>query len=120
MLLTEAGKEAQDEISLEDAQSYIDICKNNGLSDRKSIAYCCDILNQYGTASFNSNVYGAGSNGVLFGVSESMSLDDIYNSQRAWSDSNYDYTSRRTWTFKYLSNLSDDVFNESTTTKSNN
>ena len=68
----------------------------------------------------NSNVYGAGSNGVLFGVSESMSLDDIYNSQRAWSDSNYDYTSRRNWTFKYLSNLSDDVFNESTTTKPNN
>lgn len=102
MLLTDAGKQAQDSTSLEDAQSYIQICQDNGLTDSKCIAYCSDILNQYGTASFNANVYGNGSHGVLYGVTGSMSLDTIYNSQRAWADSNYNYTSRRSWTYNYL------------------
>ena len=105
ILLTDTGKQAQDETSLEDAQNYIDICNENGLTDNKVIAYCSDILNQYGTASFNANVYGAGSNGVLYGVNNSMTLDTVYKSQRAWSDSNYSYESRRTWTYEYLKNL---------------
>lgn len=109
MLLTDAGKQAQDEVSLEDAQQYIDICTENGLTDNKAIVYCCDILNQWGTASFNANVYGNGSHGVLHGVTSNMTLDDIYNSQRAWSDSNYNYESRRTWTYDYLKDLSEDV-----------
>ncbi|MCH5297267.1 MAG: CHAP domain-containing protein [Ruminococcus sp.] len=104
MLLTDAGKQAQDSMSLEDAQSYIQICQDNGLTDSKCIAYCSDILNQYGTASFNANVYGNGYHGVLYGVTGSMSLDEIYNSQRAWADSNYSYTARRSWTYNYLKN----------------
>lgn len=104
MLLTDAGKQAQDSMSLEDAQAYIQICQDNGLTDGKCIAYCSDILNQYGTASFNANVYGNGHHGVLYGVTGSMSLDTIYNSQRAWSDSNYNYNARRSWTYNYLKN----------------
>lgn len=104
MLLTDAGKQAQDTMSLEDAQSYIQICQENGLTDGKCIAYCSDILNQYGTASFNANVYGNGYHGVLYGVTGSMSLDSIYNSKRAWADSNYNYTTRRSWTYNYLRN----------------
>lgn len=104
MLLTDAGKQAQDSMSLEDAQSYIQICQDNGLTDGKCIAYCSDILNQYGIASFNANVYGNGNHGVLYGVTGSMSLDTIYNSQRAWSDSQYNYTTRRSWTYNYLKN----------------
>lgn len=104
MLLTDAGKQAQDSTSLEDAQAYIQICQDNGLADSKCIAYCSDILNQYGIASFKANVYGNGHHGVLYGVTESMSLDAIYNSQRAWADSKYDYTSRRNWTYNYLKN----------------
>lgn len=104
MLLTDAGKQAQDSTSLEDAQSYIQICQDNGLTDSKCIAYCSDILNQYGTASFKANVYGNGHHGVLYGVTGSMSLDAIYNSQRAWADSNYNYTTRRSWTYNYLKN----------------
>lgn len=107
MLLTDAGKEAQDVTSLEDAQTYIDICTDNGLTDYKAISYCSDILNQYGTASFNANVYGNGNHGVLHGITSSMSLDDIYNSQRAWHDSQYNYYNRRTWTYKYLKDLSE-------------
>lgn len=104
MLLTDAGKQAQDSTSLEYAQSYIQICQDNGLTDSKCIAYCTDILNQYGTASFKANVYGNGHHGVLYGVTGSMSLDAIYNSQRAWADSNYNYTTRRSWTYNYLKN----------------
>lgn len=109
MLLSEAGKQAQDSTSLEDAQHYIDICTKNGLTDNKAIVYCCDILNQWGTSSFNANVYGNGSHGVLHGVSSNMSLDEIYNSGRAWNDSNYNYYNRRTWTYNYLKGLSDSV-----------
>lgn len=104
MLLTDAGKQAQDSMSLEDAQAYIQICQDNGLTDSKCIAYCSDILNQYGTASFKANVYGNGHHGVLYGVTGSMSLDTIYNSHRAWADSNYNYTTRRSWTYNYLKN----------------
>lgn len=111
MLLTDAGKLAQDEVSLEDAQEYIDICTDNGLTDSKAIIYCSDILNQYGAASFNANVYGNGIHGVLHGVTSSMSLDDIYHSKRAWSDSNYNYKSRRKWTYDYLKDLSDESLN---------
>ncbi len=115
MLLTDAGNQAQDETSLEDAQQYIDICTDNGLTDNKAIVYCCDILNQWGTSSFNVNVYGNGSHGVLHGVTGSMSLDEIYNSQRAWSDSNYNYYNRRTWTYNYLKDLPDSTFTNSPT-----
>lgn len=117
MLLTDAGKKAQDETSLADAQSYIDICKDNGLTNNKAIVYCCDILNQWGTASFNANVYGNGSHGILYGVTGSMSLDTIYNSKRAWSDSNYNYYNRRTWTYNYLKGLSDSAFLNNSSTK---
>ncbi len=109
MLLTDAGKQAQDETSLEDAQQYIDICTDNRLTDNKAIIYCCDILNQWGTNSFNDNVYGNGSHGVLYGVTGSMTLDEIYFSQRAWSDSNYNYYNRRTWTYNYLKNLPNNI-----------
>ena len=115
MLLTDAGNQAQDETSLEDAQQYIDICTDNGLTDNKAIVYCCDILNQWGTSSFNANVYGNGSHGVLHGVTGSMSLDEVYNSQRAWSDSNYNYYNRRTWTYNYLKDLPDSTFTNSPT-----
>ena len=108
MLLTDAGKQAQDEISLADAQSYIDICTENGLNNGKAIVYCCDILNQYGTGSFNANVYGNGYHGVLHGITSSMTLDEIYESERAWSDSNYNYENRRTWTYEYLNDISDE------------
>lgn len=111
MLLSDAGRQAQDQTSAQNAQEYIDICFDNGLSDSKSIAYCCDILNQYGTGSFEANVYGNGYHGVLYGVTASMSLEDIYNSKRAWSDSNYNYEARRTWTYNYLKNLDNSVFN---------
>ena len=94
ILLTKSGKQAQDELSLEDAQKYIDICKKQGLDDPKCIAYCCDILNQWGMYSFEG--------GCLSGVTGSMSLSDIYNSRRAWSDSRYNYYNRRTWTYNYI------------------
>lgn len=105
ILLTDAGKQAQGEQSLQDAQTYIDICKDNGLTDPKSVVYCSDILNQWGTSSFNANVYGSGNHGVLYGVNNSMSLFDIYNSQRGWQDSNYNYESRRNWTYEYLKDI---------------
>ena len=108
--MTDAGKQAQDDTSLADAQQYINICTDNGLTDNKAIVYCCDILNQWGTSSFNANVYGNGSHGVLHGVTASMSLDDIYNSRRAWSDSDYNYYNRRTWTYNYLKELPDSAF----------
>lgn len=94
ILLTNSGKQAQDETSLEDAQYYIDICNENGLTDYKCIAYCCDILNQWGIYSFEG--------GCLDGVTGNMSLSQIYNSRRAWADSNYNYYNRRTWTYNYV------------------
>lgn len=110
MLLTGAGIQAQNQISADDVQEYIDICIENGLVDNKAIAYCCDILNQYGTSSFNENVYGNGYDGVLCGVTAQMTIDDIYNSRRAWSDSSYNYESRRSWTYNYLKNVDNSVF----------
>ncbi len=110
MLLTDAGIQAQDSTSLEDAQQYIDICTNNGLTDSRTIIYCCDILNQWGTSSFHTNVYGNGNHGVLYGVTGNMTLEEVYSSQRAWSDSNYNYYNRRTWTYNYLKNLPDKAF----------
>ena len=96
ILLSSAGIAAQDDYALQDAQNYIDKCTQNGLSDNKCIAYCCDILNQYGLYSFDG--------GVLSGVQASDTLDDIYNSQISWSDRNYNYESRRTWTYNYVKN----------------
>ncbi len=110
ILLTDAGKKAQDTTSLEDAQQYIDICIDNGLTDNKAIVYCSDILNQWGTASFKSHVYGNGYHGVLHGVNGNMSLEEIYNSQKAWNDSQYSYYNRRTWTYNYLKNLPESRF----------
>ena len=112
LLLTDAGKQAQDTTSLQDAENYVNICIDNGLTDNKVIVYCSDILNQYGTGSFNANVYGNDSHGVLYGVTSSMSLDDIYNSQRAWHDRNYSYTTRRSWTYNYLNSLEESAFTE--------
>lgn len=97
IILTDAGKQAQDETSLADAQEYIDICQQHGLTDNKAIIYCSDILNQWGKYSFDG--------GVLSGITSTMTVDDIYNSQCAWSDSNYNYRSRRTWTYDYIKNL---------------
>lgn len=104
ILFSTSGKQAQDITSLEDAQQYVDICAAQGLTDSRAIAYCCDILNQWGVHSFEG--------GVLDGVTSSMSLDDIYISERAWRDSKYDYRSRRTWTYQHLKNLSDSIFFE--------
>lgn len=97
ILLSDAGKAAQDEKSLSYAQSYIDKCKEKGLKSPKCIMYCSDILNQYGLYSFDG--------GVLSEVTNSWSLDQIYNSQIAWSDSNYNYYGRRTWTYNYIKSL---------------
>lgn len=97
ILLSDAGKAAQDEFSLSYAQKYIDKCQENGLRDSKCIAYCSDILNQWGINSFDG--------GVLSGVDGSWSLERIYNSGRAWSDSNYNYYNRRTWTYNYIKYL---------------
>lgn len=105
MLLTNAGIAAQDQTSAADAQQYILICKENNITDKKVIVYCSDILNQYGTASFDKNVYGNGHHGVLYGITPGMSLDTVYSSGRAWSDSNYNYESRRRWTYNYLKSL---------------
>ncbi len=104
MLLTEAGKKAQDQTSLKDADQYIKICKENGLKKSKPIVYCSDILNQWGTASFNANVYGNGRNGVLHGVTAKMSLEQIYTSKAGWGSSEQ-YKKRRTWTYNYLKNV---------------
>lgn len=97
VLLTNAGKKAQDNRSLADADSYIKICRENHITNNKAIIYCCDILNQWGINSFNG--------GVLSSVNGSISLEDIYNSGLAWSDSNYNYYNRRTWTYNYIKEL---------------
>ncbi len=94
ILRTNSGIQAQDELSLEDAQNYIDICQDNGLTDYKCIAYCSDILNQWGPYSFEG--------GCLDGVTGSMTLSQIYNSRRGWADSRYNYYQRRTWTYNYV------------------
>lgn len=107
ILLSESGKSAQDEVSLSDAQKYIDICKDNGLTDFKCIVYCSDILNQWGENSFNG--------GCLSNITGSMSLSDIYNSRVAWADSNYNYYSRRTWTYNYLKKYSTEPTEAKTT-----
>ncbi len=99
ILLTECGKQAQDETSLEDAQYYIDICNDNGITDYKCVTYCSDILNQWGIYSFDGG-------GCLNGVNGSMTLSQIYNSRRAWSDSNYNYYNRRTWTYNFVKDYS--------------
>lgn len=97
LILTDAGKQAQDDLSLQDAQTYIDTCHDNSVTNGKAVAYCCDILNQWGPYSFDR--------GVLDGVTASDTLESIYNSGRAWSDSNYNYYNRRTWTYNYIKGL---------------
>ena len=109
MLLTSAGIEAQNQISAENAEDYINICLEHNINDKRAIVYCADILNQFGTGSFDKNVYGNGHNGVLYGVSNAT-LDSVYSSKRAWSDSNYSYETRRKWTYDYLKGLSDTDF----------
>ena len=101
IILTEAGKKAQDKKSLEYVNSYIKICREHGLSNGKAIAYCSDILNQWGTGSFGSNVYASGSHGVLYGVNGKMSLKSIYQSKAGWGSSGQ-YKNRRTWTYNFL------------------
>ena len=97
LLLSNSGKEAQDELALEDAQKYIDICTKNGMTDPQAIAYCSDILNQWGDYSFESG-------GCLNGVTGAVSLEEVYNSRRGWADSQRNYYSRRTWTYGYIKN----------------
>jgi len=109
MLLTNAGIDAQNQTSTENAEEYIAICQENNINDKRAIVYCADILNQFGTGSFDKNVYGNGNNGVLYGVSNAT-LDSVYSSKRAWSDSNYSYETRRKWTYDYLKGLSDTDF----------
>lgn len=103
MILTKAGKTAQDRVSIQDADSYIKICKNHGVKKDKPVVYCSDILNQWGKSSFSANVYGAGNHGVLYGINGSMSLSAIYNSRAGWGSSGQ-YKNRRTWTYNYLKN----------------
>ncbi|MBR1730997.1 MAG: hypothetical protein IJ725_01000, partial [Ruminococcus sp.] len=101
MILTGAGKTAQDRTSIEDASSYIKICQEHGVKSEKPVVYCSDILNQWGTASFNANVYGEGNHGVLYGVNGSKTLYNIYSSKAGWGSSDQ-YKTRRTWTYNYL------------------
>lgn len=53
MLLTNAGIEAQNQTSTENAEEYIAICQENNINDKRAIVYCADILNQFGTGSFD-------------------------------------------------------------------
>lgn len=101
LLLTDAGIKAQDKESLQDANEYIKICSQNGLTKNDCIIYCCDILNQWGVNSFNANVYPNGGDGVLHNVTNKMTLESIYISKAGWG-SKEQYRNRRTWTYNYL------------------
>lgn len=103
LLLTDAGKKAQDKTSLQDANEYIKICTDNGIRKNDCIVYCSDILNQWGIYSFNANVYQNGGDGVLHNVTDKMTLESIYISKVGWG-SNEQYRNRRTWTYNYLKN----------------
>ena len=96
ILLSSYGKTAQDEISLEYVERYIDKCNEHGVTEPRAVAYCSDILNQWGLYSFEV--------GCLKGVDGSWTLDDIYYSKRAWSDSNYNYYNLRTSVYNYVKN----------------
>lgn len=98
ILLSSAGKKAQDTLSLSNAERYITVCKEYGLTDEKTILYCCDILNQWGIYSFESG-------GCLSGLPKNATLDTVYSSKRAFSDSKYNYSNRRTWTYFYIRDL---------------
>lgn len=100
-MLTDAGIKAQDKESLQDANEYIKICSQNGLTKNDCIIYCCDILNQWGVNSFNANVYPNGGDGVLHNVTNKMTLESIYISKAGWG-SKEQYRNRRTWTYNYL------------------
>ena len=104
ILLSEAGQQAQDKTSAKDAESYIEICKNHGLTKNKPIVYCSDILNQWGTASFNARVYRNGRPGVLYGINNKMTLKQIYTSKAGWGSSEK-YKNRRQWTYNYLKQI---------------
>ncbi|MBQ3286096.1 MAG: CHAP domain-containing protein [Ruminococcus sp.] len=94
ILLSPYGKSAQDEMSLEYADSYIKKCNEHGVTEPRAVAYCSDILNQWGLYSFDV--------GCLKGVDGSWSLDQIYNSQKGWSDSRYNYYNRRTTVYNIV------------------
>lgn len=102
VLLTKAGKLAQDKTALNDANDYIKTCKEHGITKDICVIYCSDILNQWGIYSFNSNLYSDGSPGVLNKITGTMSLKSIYFSKAGWG-SQEQYKNRRTWTYNYLS-----------------
>lgn len=109
ILQSDSGRKAQDELSLQDAQKYIDICTEHGMTNDLAIAYCSDILNQWGDYSFDG--------GCLDGVTGGVTIDEVFNSRRAWSDSNYNYYGRRRWTYDYIKDHPI-TFNTSTPTES--
>lgn len=96
VLLSDAGKASQDDMSLSYAQSYIDKCQENGIRDNKCIMYLSDILNQWGINSFDG--------GVLDGIDGSWSLERIYNSGAGFGSGGV-YSSRRNWTYNYIKSL---------------
>lgn len=104
IILTTSGKLSQERTSLTDVNNYIKICMDNGLSNNDTIVYCSDILNQWGVASFNQNVYAKGAPGVLYGINGKMSLRQIYESKAGWGSSGK-YKNRRKWTYDYLKSL---------------
>ena len=81
-------------MSLEYADSYIKKCNEHGVTEPRAVAYCSDILNQWGLYSFDV--------GCLRGVDGSWSLDQIYNSQKGWSDSRYNYYNRRSTVYNIV------------------
>lgn len=102
LLLTKSGRQAQDKTSLSDVNEFIEICQKHKITDKKVIIYCSDILNQWGTGSFNANVYGSRP-GTLHNVNGSMTLTQVYNSRAGWG-SRSQYKARRTRTYEYLKN----------------
>lgn len=104
MLLTGAGRKAQDETMMQSVQVYIDVCKSKGITDMQCIAYCSDILKQAGVNQFVQRANADGSDGVLCGVDSDYSLDDLYSSKKGWYINGYDYSTRRIWSYNYIIN----------------
>ena len=49
LLYTQESYQAQDELYKKDVSSYMSTVQSKGITDKAAVAYCSDIINQYGS-----------------------------------------------------------------------
>lgn len=97
LLESKAGQYVQNMTAGTEIQGYIDHCVSKGITDPAAIAWCVDIINQYGQGGFN-NVFGSV---ITSALASGGTLDDFYYAYLA-SGVGTAYKTRRTNTYQEI------------------